>query len=194
MANRPPIAVADAAQTELGKAVVIPVLANDTDPDDHPLTITERTVPPKGTATISTDKKSITYRPDAGFRGSDSFTYTVSDGRGGTALGSVAVTIGEPPQVAELKGCFADIGGINNLPDHDLNGLFIENKSMTIDLCTSTCRDEGFSFAGARNGFRCFCGDSYGKFGGANTCTVKCYGDKSEICGGYSVNSVYDLQ
>jgi hypothetical protein len=65
---------------------------------------------------------------------------------------------------------------------------------MTVYMCAATCRQEGFRFAGPRNGFRCFCGDRYGRFGAATTCTAKCYGDKSQICGGYSVNSVYDLQ
>ena len=69
------------------------VLANDSDPRGHALTVTAVANPPNGTATVSGDRKSITYRPDSGFSGSDAFDYTVSDGRGGTAQGSVVVTV-----------------------------------------------------------------------------------------------------
>jgi hypothetical protein len=101
---------------------------------------------------------------------------------------------GSPPPGPVYEGCFADIGGTDNLSAHDLDGLFFQDGAMTVGLCTSTCRDRGFRFAGARNGFRCFCGDNADrKFGPATTCTSKCYGDGSQICGGYSVNSVYRL-
>jgi hypothetical protein len=37
----------------------------------------------------------VTYTPDAGFSGTDTFPYTVSDGAGGTDTASVAVTVSE---------------------------------------------------------------------------------------------------
>src|SRR5207249_4616770 len=39
----------------------------------------------------------ITYTPSAGYHGADSFTYTISDGKGGTATATVNVTINAPP-------------------------------------------------------------------------------------------------
>jgi hypothetical protein len=41
-----------------------------------------------------------TYTPAAGFIGSDSFTYTISDGRGGTATATVAISVADRPPVA----------------------------------------------------------------------------------------------
>ena len=78
-----------------GDAVSIKVLANDSEPSGNPLTVTATTRPSNGTATVSGDRKSITYRPDNGFSGSDAFRYTASDGRGATAEGSVVVTVRE---------------------------------------------------------------------------------------------------
>src|SRR5207244_1856118 len=45
-----------------------------------------------GTATIN-PTGTIAYTPAAGYFGSDSFTYSISDGQGGTAAGSVSVTV-----------------------------------------------------------------------------------------------------
>ncbi len=77
--NNPPIAVADAATTAAGTAVDIAVLANDSDPDHDPLTITAVSNLVNGTATIN-GNNTITYIPNPGVSGSGGFSYTVSDG------------------------------------------------------------------------------------------------------------------
>ena len=77
--NSPPIAVADTATTTAGTPVVIAVLANDSDPDNNPLTIAAVSNFVNGTAAINPDK-TITYTPTPGFTGSGGFTYTISDG------------------------------------------------------------------------------------------------------------------
>jgi hypothetical protein len=87
--NSPPQAVNDAAATRR-TSILIPVLANDSDPDGDPLTITGVTAPPVGTARIEAGK--IRYTPPRSWSGSVSFDYTVSDGRGGTATARVTVT------------------------------------------------------------------------------------------------------
>lgn len=91
-----PVAADDTAQTPEGTDVTIDVLANDSDPDDDPLTIDSVTTPSGGTASIDGD--AILYTPDAGFSGDDSFDYTISDGRDGTATATVTVTV-EPDEV-----------------------------------------------------------------------------------------------
>ena len=90
--NRAPIANPDTATTKPATPVTINVLANDSDPDGDPLTVTTVTDPPRGTATRNADN-TVTYRPDCGFTGTDMFTYTISDGRGGTASALVTVTV-----------------------------------------------------------------------------------------------------
>ncbi|MEZ6124622.1 MAG: cadherin-like domain-containing protein [Planctomycetaceae bacterium] len=44
----------------------------------------------------------MTYTPDAGFVGADSFTYTISDGNGGTATGNVAVEVSAASEWTDL--------------------------------------------------------------------------------------------
>ena len=45
--------------------------------------------------TISTDKTRILYTPQANFVGTDTLTYTISDGNGGTAQATVTVNVVE---------------------------------------------------------------------------------------------------
>ena len=58
----PPTAVPDAAITLANQAVVIAVLANDTDPDGDPLTVTAVTQPSHGSATLTAGGQVI-YAP-----------------------------------------------------------------------------------------------------------------------------------
>ena len=92
--NTAPTAVDDATTTAEGTAVDIDVVANDTDLEGDTLQVTSVTMPSNGTAvTKSGSATTITYTPNAGFHGSDSFTYVASDGNGGTDTGTVNVTV-----------------------------------------------------------------------------------------------------
>ena len=92
--NTAPTAVDDATTTAEGTAVDIDVVANDTDLEGDTLQVTSVTMPSNGTAVIkSGSATTITYTPNAGFHGSDSFTYVASDGNGGTDTGTVTVTV-----------------------------------------------------------------------------------------------------
>jgi PKD repeat protein/type 1 glutamine amidotransferase len=92
--NRPPVADDDTATTSAGSAVNIDVLAGDTDPDSDILTVESVTPPGDGTATINANG-TVRYTPDAGFVGTDTFDYTVTDGNGGSDTGTVTVTVTE---------------------------------------------------------------------------------------------------
>lgn len=72
-------------------ATVINVLANDT--GRYRLTITSVTQGAHGSVRIVNSGTRLAYTPAADFFGSDSFTYTVSDGHGGTGTATVNVTI-----------------------------------------------------------------------------------------------------
>jgi len=110
--NNPPVAVSDTATTDTGANVKIAVLSNDSDPESDPLAILSVTNGSHGTVTH--DGIAATYSPDAGFAGSDSFHYTVSDGRGGTATASVAVSVWEPCPY-EMEICFTGYNGTETL-------------------------------------------------------------------------------
>lgn len=63
------------------------------------LTITGVTSGAGGTATLSADGTKVTFDPTAGFSGDGTFTYALSNGRGGTDTATVTVAVGAPPPV-----------------------------------------------------------------------------------------------
>ena len=91
--NQPPAANDDSANTAMNAAVQIAVLANDSDPDGDTLQVIAVSTPGHGTAVIS--GSGVLYTPAAGFFGTDTFSYTVSDGLGGTDTATVTVTVSE---------------------------------------------------------------------------------------------------
>ncbi|KAA1422321.1 tandem-95 repeat protein [Mumia zhuanghuii] len=86
--NTPPTAAAVTATTDQGKAVAIALKGADADGDT--LAYSYGT-PANGTVTGT--GANVTYTPKAGFSGTDSFTYSVDDGKGGTASAAVTVTV-----------------------------------------------------------------------------------------------------
>lgn len=75
----PPVALADHAVTSQDVSVVIPVLANDTDQDNDALSVLRFTQGGAGRVQLNNDG-TLTYTPEPGFRGTDHFTYTATDG------------------------------------------------------------------------------------------------------------------
>lgn len=94
--NTPPVAVDDTLEATgpFGQSAVgqVDVLANDTDANGHTLTITSVTNGTKGS--VGWVGGVVTYTTNTGSSvGTDSFTYTISDGAGGTDTATVTVTI-----------------------------------------------------------------------------------------------------
>lgn len=100
--NRPPVAVNDSASVAASGTVDIQVRTNDSDPDGDPLTVTTvSSVSGGGTATIMGGGTHVRYNAPA-TGGARSFTYTISDGRGGVASATIAVTVAPPPNRAPV--------------------------------------------------------------------------------------------
>jgi hypothetical protein len=79
---------------EDSSATAITVLANDTDPDaGESLSVVAVTPPANGLATVVAPGIAVAYTPNPDFFGADSFTYTASDGHGGSATATVNVTV-----------------------------------------------------------------------------------------------------
>lgn len=104
-ANTAPVALVDNLLTVEDSPLTITVASdirgNDYDNDGDPLTVTGFTQPANGTLVDNLDG-SWTYTPDLNFNGSDSFSYTISDGKGGTATGTAIIlvtAVGDTPQV-----------------------------------------------------------------------------------------------
>ena len=126
--NRAPVATDDAARTAAGAGVVVPVLGNDSDPDEDSLTLVGIEAPGHGTVQVEPSGDRVRYTPQAGFVGTDSFAYTVGDGRGGIATANVTVTVsatsGEPVAA----------------PDH---AVTLEGTPVTIDVLANDDDPEG---------------------------------------------------
>ena len=106
--NTAPTAVDDNAATAENTAVDINVVANDTDPEEDILSVTSVATPTHGTAGIVPGSTTtVTYSPNAGFNGADSFDYTISDGTD-TDTGTVTVTVGPPAQPSGLTAAGGD--------------------------------------------------------------------------------------
>lgn len=106
LANRPPVAVADTFAAAVCRAtnpatpcapratVVLPVLANDSDPDGnlYPATVSIVVAPNKGgTVTVvgnGSNSVTVSYTPRLNFRGTENFSYRVTD-----AAGAVSNTV-----------------------------------------------------------------------------------------------------
>ncbi|HDM8198764.1 TPA: tandem-95 repeat protein, partial [Vibrio harveyi] len=89
--NDAPVAVDDTVATDEDTAVTIDVLANDRDPENDQLTITNASVPAEqGTVTIVDGK--LVFTPAENFNGDATISYTISDGQL-TDDATVAVTV-----------------------------------------------------------------------------------------------------
>jgi len=99
--NDPPVAANDTANSSNGAPVTINVVANDTDDDGtiNPGSVRLVSLPAHGTAVL-TQSGSVTYTPNSGYEGSDTFTYTVADNQGATSNdATVTVTSSVTPTV-----------------------------------------------------------------------------------------------
>jgi len=90
--NDAPVANNESTTTKKDTAVNVDVLGNDSDVDGDSLTVTGVSDPAHGTAVINGDG-TVSYTPDAGYYGLDQFSYTISDGKGGTSTGTVNITV-----------------------------------------------------------------------------------------------------
>jgi len=91
--NRSPVANNDAAIANLGETVNISVLTNDSDPDGDNLSLSGFASRSAIGGTISQGGSQLQYTPPAGFRGNDSFNYSISDGKGGTDVATVTINV-----------------------------------------------------------------------------------------------------
>jgi hypothetical protein len=96
LANHPPVATTDGlltrASVPAGLAASV-LLANDTDPDDEPLTLLAVSPLSERGAGITRTAEQVVYLPLPEYVGDDSFAYTIQDSGGLTAAGRVEVRV-----------------------------------------------------------------------------------------------------
>ena len=92
--TRAPVVVADTATVlEDATTTSINVIANDTDADGDNLTLVAVSTSGGGSVAINTDNVSVDYTPLANYNGTETITYSVSDGTFINTTGTLTVTI-----------------------------------------------------------------------------------------------------
>ena len=136
--NDPPVADDDSAATDEDAPVTISVLSNDSDPDRDSLVVESVTQPTNGKA--SNNGSSVTYIPDTDFNGTNTFTYTITDGKGGTAKAAVTVTVravndspvAEDDTSATNEDTPVSIAVLANDADPDGDSLLIQSSTQPL--------------------------------------------------------------
>ena len=122
--------VDDTATTERDQPVTIDVLANDGFSGDPEITAV--TQGSSGAVAITGDNR-VTYTPNAGFVGVDSFTYTVTSG-GVTETGTVTVTVSDPDQTWPIINFNDYVVGPYGY-NQDVDGFFaVEDDGATLRI------------------------------------------------------------
>ena len=85
----PPVAADQSVETNADTPVAITLTGSDADND--PLTFSVVTQPTQGT--LSGTAPNLTYTPNPGFSGADSFTFTVNDGTADSNIATVNITV-----------------------------------------------------------------------------------------------------
>jgi YD repeat-containing protein len=132
--NNAPVANDDSIYAQISTARTFDPRTNDTDADGNALTITAKTNPSHGTVTFTST--SVTYTPTTGYAGTDTFTYTISDGTV-TDTATVVMTVianSAPDAVNDSRSV------VVNTPstfDPRTNDTDADNQSLTITALSS---------------------------------------------------------
>jgi Tol biopolymer transport system component len=105
--NTAPVAHADSyaldEDTVLQVDAASGVLANDSDAEAGTLRVILATGPSHGSVTLNADGSFI-FKPVQDHSGTDHFTYTLADGEGGTAIGTVSLSLFGKPDLTNITG------------------------------------------------------------------------------------------
>lgn len=96
--NRAPAAAPDRVATAPGQSLVLPrwkLLLNDSDPDGDALELVAVSPVSTSGGSVVLEAHAVRYNPPAGYTGTDTFSYSVVDARGGRGVGTVTVSVGE---------------------------------------------------------------------------------------------------
>jgi hypothetical protein len=126
-ANRAPAATADSYTTPEDQALTVAaatgVLANDTDADGDALTAAVLAGPTAAQGTLVLNSNgSFTFTPAANTNGPVTFTYTVADGKTGSATGTVTLTVTS----------VNDVPTITNIADQTSSGAAVGPLTVTV--------------------------------------------------------------
>ncbi len=133
--NSQPMLTNDEAQTRTNVAITIDVLSNDSDSDGDILVVSSASAL-LGMVTIVDNM--LYYEPQPGHFGSDTLTYGVSDGQGGTSAAQVAVTIVPNQMPVAVDDSATTQTGVSVTIAVLSNDSDPENDALTISSATAS--------------------------------------------------------
>ena len=136
--NDVPVSVDDVLTvSEDSSSVLVDVLANDSDVDQDNLTVSS--VETTGSGAVSTDGSQISYEPASNFHGTETISYTVDDGNGGTDTATLMVNVSSvndvPVAVSDVLGVSEDASSV--LIDVLANDTDVDNDALTVSAPVS---------------------------------------------------------
>ncbi|WP_331345228.1 retention module-containing protein [Cellvibrio sp. UBA7661] len=147
--NDGPVALDDTAsvkQDEVLTLTPVQLLMNDTDLDSDTLTIDS--VQGATNGTVNLVGGNVVFTPTAGYHGPASFTYTVSDGKGGTDTATVNVTVAKantaPDAVDDPAGASAYSVAFGDFSASDL-WTNLDSKGMAVNVSGYKANDTAAS-------------------------------------------------
>ncbi|MCP5256186.1 MAG: tandem-95 repeat protein [Zoogloeaceae bacterium] len=157
--NTPPVAVADSYTVHAGETLTIAaaagLLANDSDGDGDALSVLSFSAAANGTLNVVTDG-SFTYAPNPGFTGTETITYTISDGTT-TSSGTLTIEVQNAAPVAvddsytvhagETLTIAAAAGLLANDSDGDGDALSVLSFSAAANGTLNVVTDGSFTYA-----------------------------------------------
>ena len=95
LVNNAPVAINDNVGTSVNTPVTTDILANDYDIDGNlvPSSVVIITLPLHGTTSVNAITGAVTYTPNTGYFGTDSYVYMVCDTNGACAQATVAIQV-----------------------------------------------------------------------------------------------------
>ena len=161
--NDPPTAVNDTAQSRRnGDAIQIDVLSNDSFAPDTGETLSISAVSTGnngGTIERINNNTAIRYKPAVDFTGTETFTYTLADGNGDTAQGTVTVNVAPFLPTAVTGKIFFDTNGngTQDVGERAVSGMEVkltgtETSGAAVNLTTRTDKTGGYNFASVNPG------------------------------------------
>ena len=150
VADLPPVAETDRAETEFNTPVKLSVLTNDKDPEGKGLTLT-RIVGGARNGTAEVQGSQVQFSPQKDFAGEGGFAYEVTDGKNtaqGSAIVTVKAAVNRPPKATTLTlevpaGARRDLELSKGAEDPDGDKLTFANAAsdkagVTVSLNGST--------------------------------------------------------
>ncbi|WP_189431617.1 Ig-like domain-containing protein, partial [Alishewanella longhuensis] len=142
--NRLPLATDDSYSVQWNQVHILDVLANDSDPDNDPLSINQATAA-FGSVTINDDGQTLLYTAPQDFVGTDTLSYAITDGKNGSASAIVTVEVyyNRPPVVSNITTSTndrtaIDIDVLKSASDPDGDALIISSVSAQKGTVTIT--------------------------------------------------------